>query len=134
MFAGHGVAVSERVSDAVDRTDLEELERDVRAMRDALDGTRSTAESDDGFVEVTVSGRGEVLDLVLDPRIYRQQDSGALAADILDVIRRATEQVQRDVLAAAGSRLLPPDVPVDSVDLEFDSFFEHIKRLKGRQT
>ncbi|MEJ3746504.1 YbaB/EbfC family nucleoid-associated protein [Actinomycetes bacterium KLBMP 9797] len=115
----------------IDRTDLDALERDVRAMRDALNDTTGTAESPDGLIHATVSGRGQLLELKLDPRIYRSQDGAALAGDIVDAIRRATEDAQRRVVAAVGPRLLPPDVPVELVDVEFDSFFQHLTRLMG---
>lgn len=120
-------------ADAFDPTDLDGLEREVRKIQEALDETTSTAESDDGLIEATVNGRGHLTELRLDARIYRSQDSEALAKDILDATRRAAEQAQVEVVETAGRRLLPPDLPAELVDAEFDPIFRHVVRLKGRE-
>ena len=76
--------------------EYERIGEQVRALRDGIDDVRATAYSDDGLVTAVVSGRGELLDLELDPRVYRDQDSGALA----DSIRRTV----RDAAEAAGGK------------------------------
>lgn len=117
-----------------DPTDLEAIEREVLTLRDALDDTECTAEAADGLIEVTANGRGQVLGLRLDPRIYRNQDCEVLAADILDAIRRATEQAQAEVARVAGKTLLPSDVPPELADLEIDPFLHQLNQWKGRET
>ncbi|MGI5212376.1 YbaB/EbfC family nucleoid-associated protein [Plantactinospora sp. CA-290183] len=90
------------------------LTEDVLAMRDGIDRIRVTAESADELVAATVGGRGELIDLKLDPRIYRDPDATALARTIADTIRDAAEAAGRDAgriiarLIGAG-----PDEEVD---------------------
>lgn len=110
--------------------DLSALEREVLDARAALDETTSTAESKDGLIQATANGRARLVELVLDPRIYRTQDAEALATDIVDAARRAGEQAQREVVESMRA-LLPPDVPSELVDPEFDAFLHHIDRVKG---
>jgi DNA-binding protein YbaB len=117
-----------------DPSDLDELTKQVSTLRDALNDTICTAEAADGLIEATVTGRGQVVGLRLDPRIYRDQDSEVLAADILDAVRRASEQAQAKVAESAGSMLMPPDVPAELVDLEVDSFLYHVNRLRGSES
>lgn len=65
-----------------------------------------TASSSDRHVTVVVDPRGEILDLTLDPRIYRTQDSFALAAKIVDTVRRARAEAgerEREIRA----RIMP---------------------------
>ncbi|MFD2467647.1 YbaB/EbfC family nucleoid-associated protein [Amycolatopsis silviterrae] len=80
----------------------------LRALRDGLPDIRGEAGSPDGLVHATVGGRGELLALDLDPRIYRLGDSHAVAHTITEAVRAAG-------VAAAGrvgeltTRLLPGD-------------------------
>jgi hypothetical protein len=56
-----------------------------------------TAESwsSDRMVRVTVGPRGQLIDLELDPRIYRRPNSKALAASIVATVREAVEEATR---------------------------------------
>jgi len=82
--------------------DLKHLRDGLRTVQTRLTDVRVTETSDDGLVSATVGGRGELLDLDLDPRIYRTPDSRALATAITTTIRRArTEAADR---AAALTR------------------------------
>jgi len=114
----------------VDPGDLDALEREVRRIRDALEETRCSVESPDGLIEATVGGRGRLVGLRLDPRIYRCQDAEALAQDILDTVRRATEQAEEQVARIAAS-LLPERPDGRRPDPEFDPFLHQVHRLKG---
>ncbi|GAA3398979.1 YbaB/EbfC family nucleoid-associated protein [Cryptosporangium minutisporangium] len=79
-----------------------------RAQRDALRLT-GTAWSKDGLVKAVVGPRGHLLELELDPRVYRTPNSHALSATILATVRAATD----DVLAKTGEildRSLPADL------------------------
>src|SRR5262245_44247757 len=127
-------AMSQLYGNADDPTDLEALERQVLKLRDALDDTECTAETADGLIEATVNGRGNVLGLRLDPRIYRNQDCEVLAAGILEAIRKATEQAQAKVARSADKPLLPPDLPPELADLEIEPFLHQLNQLKGRPT
>ncbi|MFC6022186.1 YbaB/EbfC family nucleoid-associated protein [Plantactinospora solaniradicis] len=81
------------------------LTDDVLAMRDGIDKIRVTAESPDGLVAATVGGRGELRDLELDPRIYREPDAAALARTIVGTIRDAAGAAAQDA-ARIAARLI----------------------------
>lgn len=51
-----------------------------------------TAWSDDRMVKAVVGPRGQLIDLEIDPRVYRKPNSKALAASILSTVRAAVEQ------------------------------------------
>jgi DNA-binding protein YbaB len=78
----------------------------VRAMRDGVDDIRATAYSDDGLVSAVVGGRGEVVELELDPRVYRDQNPAALAETILATIHAAAEEAEQSAIRFA-EKLLP---------------------------
>lgn len=67
------------------RSGMDEMQRKLAELR-------ITAESDDGLVRATVGPRGQLIDLELDPRIYRRADADELARKITDTVRRATDQ------------------------------------------
>ncbi|MGW6282660.1 YbaB/EbfC family nucleoid-associated protein [Kribbella sp. NPDC055071] len=113
---------------------MEQLERDALELQRALDEVRGEAESADGLVHATTNGRGELIDLFLDPRIYRTADAGALAADIRSTIRAAVVQAQADVLQASKASLFPAGKDPAEIDLEFDALLEHVRTAKGELT
>jgi DNA-binding protein YbaB len=67
------------------RSGMDELQR-------RLAETRVTAESDDGLVRATVGPRGQLIELTLDSRIYREGDADALARKITKTVQQATER------------------------------------------
>ncbi|MFI1995572.1 YbaB/EbfC family nucleoid-associated protein [Actinoplanes sp. NPDC020271] len=74
-----------------------------------------TANSPDGLITVTVGPRGQLIDLRIDPRVYRQPNAGALAATILATSRAAVEQAAERTREIVDERMpavdgfLPPD-------------------------
>ena len=71
---------------------------DMKRLRDALlvvkrdlADVEGTAGNDAGTITATVDGRGELRELVLDQRIYRNINAAALSADILETIRAAAQ-------------------------------------------
>jgi DNA-binding protein YbaB len=84
--------------------DYAAFRRYVTALRDRTRDLVETADSDDGLITATVSGRGTLLDLTLDPRALRDRDTNELAADILATVRRATAQLG-DQMTAISRRL-----------------------------
>ena len=58
-----------------------------------------TKKSKDGLVTVTVSARGELETLELDPRIYRRPDSRELAESIVELTQAATAEAKEAVIA-----------------------------------
>lgn len=126
--------MADRVGDPSGYTaDLEEIEREALRLQRALTEARGTAESADGLVQATVGGRCELVELVLDPRIYRVQDAAALAEDISTAIRKAAARAREQVLVAANP-LLPANSGPDAADPEFGPFLAELDRMKGRST
>ncbi|TCO54784.1 YbaB/EbfC family nucleoid-associated protein [Actinocrispum wychmicini] len=107
--------------------EYEQLAEDVRTAQRRMADVRATADSDDGLVSATVGGGGELVELWLDPRIYRAPDSAALAADILDTVRQAARLAQQECLTIV-SAFMPPDVDVDTADLRFDPLLRELDR------
>ncbi len=101
--------------------DYERIADEVRAIQRKLDEIRGTAESDDGLVGVVVGGRGQLLRLDLDPRIYRTTDSDALASTITGTIHRAVARAQGEVFTVVRP-FLPADATPATTDLDFDPF------------
>jgi DNA-binding protein YbaB len=95
------------------RTSLEELmdeyskqaER-LRQMRYDLDQVSATATRPDGLVTVEIGPRGQVRDIVLDPRVYRKLDSGELSRAIMALIGEATADV-----SAQMKKIMTPFMP-----------------------
>lgn len=85
--------------------------RRLLALREQVRTVTASADSDDGLITATVGGRGQLLDLRLDPRIYRASDSARLAAEITSTVREAIDLVRariaadlKDILAEGNSR------------------------------
>lgn len=107
--------------------EYEQLAEDVRILQRRIAETRETADSADGLVTATVGGHGELVELWLDPRIYRTPDSAALAATITDTIHQAARQAEEQVFAAAA-KFLPEDATPASTDLKLDPFLHQLDR------
>ena len=105
----------------------EQLAEDVRVLQRVIAETRETADSADGMVAATVDGPGRLVELWLDPRIYRSPDSAALATTITATVRDAVRQAEEKVFAAA-KRFLPDDATVASTDLALDPFLHQLDR------
>jgi DNA-binding protein YbaB len=63
-----------------------------------------TATNDAGTITAVVDGHGVLRDLVLNPRVYRDADSAALSAEIMETIQAAAAD------AAASAYRLPSSV------------------------
>lgn len=100
------------------RSGAEDLQKKLKEVS-------ATARSKDGFVKATVGPRGQLTKLELDPRLYRNPDSGALAESILDTVRRATEDAQGQV-----EELCKPLLPAEEVrahmNYDFDGMFRRM--------
>lgn len=107
--------------------EYEQLAEDVRTLQRRIAETRETADSADGLVTATVGGNGELVELWLDPRIYRAPDSAALAATITDTIHQAVRQAEEQVFAAAA-KFLPDGATPESTDLKLDPFLHQLDR------
>jgi len=67
------------------RSDMDDLQRRLAALRVSF-------ESDDGLVRATVGPRGQLVDLSLDRRIFREADSDRLARTIVATVQAASAQ------------------------------------------
>jgi DNA-binding protein YbaB len=99
--------------------DHERIADEVRTIQRKLTDIRVTAESDDGLVTAVVGGRGELITLDLDPRVYRVHDSHALATAITGAIHRAVAEAQGEVFTLVR-RFLPARATPETTDLDFD--------------
>ena len=111
--------------------DYERIADEVKTIQRKLAEVRATAESDDGLVNAVVGGRGEVIRLDLDPRIYRTADSDALAKAITGTIHRAVARAQAEVFTLVRP-FLPADATPKTADLDFDPFLTSLDRAAQR--
>jgi DNA-binding protein YbaB len=97
----------------------------TKAMRDAEQTQRKmfdvtgTAWSDDRLVKAVVGPRGQLVELDIDPRVYRTPNSRALATSILATVRSATDDAMaqtRQIIDAAMPADLRPGA-VGALDL-----------------
>lgn len=107
--------------------EYEQLAEDVRALRRVIDEVTETADSDDGLVSATAGGNGALVELWLDPRIYRAPDATALATTITSTIHEAVRLAEARVFAAARN-LLPAGATIENTDLKLDPFLHQLDR------
>ncbi|MET7282303.1 YbaB/EbfC family nucleoid-associated protein [Kribbella sp. NPDC005582] len=100
---------------------LEDLERETRRLRSAVTSTTGFAESSDGLIEATVGVYGELVELVIDPLVFRFQDAEALAKEIRGAVNRAQDEAQQKIRREVVEYLppRPSSGPVDAADLAF---------------
>jgi DNA-binding protein YbaB len=67
-----------------------------------------TAWSDDRLIKVVVGPRGQLIELDIDPRVYRTPNSKALSAAILETARRAAADVME-----RATEIMTEHVPTD---------------------
>ncbi|HEY1486200.1 MAG TPA: YbaB/EbfC family nucleoid-associated protein [Micromonosporaceae bacterium] len=68
-----------------------------------------TAWSDDRLIKAVVGPRGQLLELEIDPRVYRAPNSKALAATIVATVHAAVENVLHE-----GAEILDANLPRDA--------------------
>ena len=83
-------------------------------IQDRLAGMRVSAHSDDGLITATVDARGQLADLRLDRRVYRETDPDRLSRAILATVREATTRAGDDV-----RELMAGYLPADSGAMRF---------------
>lgn len=95
------------------------LTEQVKAVRDGIDEIRGTGYSADGLATAVVDGRGELVELELDPRIFRDRDARVLAAKIVAAVHEAAEEAGREAVKFA-EKLVPQHKRGDDFDPRFD--------------
>ena len=107
--------------------DYRQMAEEMRAAQERIAEIRATAESDDGLISATVGGYGELVELQLDPRIYRAPDSAGLAEAITDTVHRAAERAQDECFAVVAD-YLPSDATAKPADLRFGPVLQELDR------
>ncbi|MGV9295512.1 YbaB/EbfC family nucleoid-associated protein [Amycolatopsis sp. NPDC003676] len=98
----------------------------IRAAQQRMGEIRAVAESDDGLVGATVGGSGELLELWLDPRVFRRPDSAALAGDITATVRRAAA-LAADEGFEILEKYLEPGASPENADLRFGPLLRELE-------
>lgn len=98
--------------------EYQRIAEQVRAVKDGIDEVRGTGYSDDGLVTAVVGGRGELLELELDPRIYRERNATELAARIVATVREAAAEAEQE--ATRFAEKLVPGKRREETDAVFD--------------
>lgn len=100
---------------------VEEMMAEVRRMAHGIGDVQkkifqvtATAESEDGLITVTVGPRGHLIDLEIDPRIYRRPDAALLAQTIVETTRRAIEQASEEI-ANLYNEFVPKDLAAEKM-------------------
>jgi len=88
--------------------DLERTVGNLDSVQQRMMQVTGEAWSEDGLVRAVVGPRGQLVDLEIDPRVYRKPDSRALAASILAAVKSAVEEAGR---TAQG--LIDESLPAD---------------------
>lgn len=77
-------------------TQVRNMATNMNTVQKKMFRVTATVESADGTVTATVGPRGHLVDLKLDPKIYRRPNSGLLAQTILQTVREAVEQAAKE--------------------------------------
>jgi DNA-binding protein YbaB len=75
--------------------DLEKVTRNLDEGRRRIRQIQGVAWSPDRLIKAVVGPRGQLIDLEIDPRVYRNPNSKALSASILATVRSAVEDSMR---------------------------------------
>ncbi|MFC7528566.1 YbaB/EbfC family nucleoid-associated protein [Actinoplanes sp. GCM10030250] len=102
--------------------DAHKLLGNAAEMKRKLEELSVSTKSEDGFVVTTVDARGRLVQLDLDPRIYRSPNAGALARQIIEAYQRAVDKVDQDSRTIL-EKYLPRDFDVDQFsNIDFDKY------------
>lgn len=89
------------------RSGLDDVQRRLAEMR-------ISAESEDGLIRATVDSRGQLVDLWLDRRVYRDLDPAELSRSIVETAARAAGRT-----TLAVEELMAAHLPHDSGPMRF---------------
>ncbi|GGT04945.1 YbaB/EbfC family nucleoid-associated protein [Nonomuraea spiralis] len=97
------------------------MQREATDLNARAQAIQVTEKSADGLVSATVSVRGELIRLDLDPRLYRRPDARGLADAITDTIRRATAKALNELV-----ELFEPVVPPERLRAHLEGDLETV--------
>lgn len=90
----------------------EELQKNMQAMQDELDRSLVEGSSGGGLVTVTLSGKGEMKGLRIDPSLFREDDVEVLEDLIVTAHNeakvKAEAMMQKKMAEATAGLPLPP--------------------------
>ncbi|MEV4756026.1 YbaB/EbfC family nucleoid-associated protein [Micromonospora sp. NPDC049559] len=89
---------------------FEQLADEIRGIQRELAEIVEVAVSEDGLVEAKVDARGDLLELRLDPRIYRDADAMALARVVTQTYRAARALADKRAFELTTRQLELPSV------------------------
>ncbi|MFI7120812.1 YbaB/EbfC family nucleoid-associated protein [Amycolatopsis sp. NPDC049868] len=102
-------------------------EKGLREQQRRMAEIRATAESDDELISATVGGYGELVELRLDPRVFRTPDSTGLAQAITKTVQRAAELAHEEGFGVI-SDLFPAGVTAEEADLRLGPVLHELDR------
>jgi len=89
--------------------DLHRARNNLAASQQRILKIKGEAWSDDRLIKAVVGPRGQLTDLEIDPRVYRNPNSKALAASILATVRAAVDDALRQT-REVRDELVPKDL------------------------
>ncbi len=102
----------------------ERLQADMQEMQKELITTRALGTCDNGLVHATVGPRGQLVDLVINPQVYRRPDADELADMVLEATNNAVALVGEQV-GEILARHVPEEVRATAMK-QFDfANFDH---------
>ncbi|MFI7130807.1 YbaB/EbfC family nucleoid-associated protein [Nonomuraea sp. NPDC050153] len=97
------------------------MQREASDLSARAQTIRITEKSADGLVSATVSVRGELIRLDLDPRVFRRPDARGLADMITDTVRRAAAKAIEELV-----ELFEPVVPPEQLRAHLNGDLETV--------
>jgi DNA-binding protein YbaB len=88
--------------------DLQQTIENAAQTRQQIMEITGTAWSDDRLIKVVVGPRGQLIELEIDPRVYRTPNSKALAASIMSTVRAAVEEANKQTKEIVD-KVMPKD-------------------------
>jgi DNA-binding protein YbaB len=117
--------------------DLRHTLANIEQTRQEMAAVTGTAWSDDRLIRAVVGPRGQLIELEIDPRIYRTPDAAWLSATILATVRAAVEDAAAKTKQIMD-RAMPSDrglglVGTTDIDRMITSHDADLPRLWGDQ-
>ncbi|GGL10622.1 hypothetical protein Sme01_16030 [Sphaerisporangium melleum] len=122
-FAGDGADMRAYAEEL--RATFMRMQEEAPEMHEKARAVQVTEKSEDGLIAATVSARGDLVRLDIDPRIYRRPDSRLLADAITATVHRATAKA-RDQVIDLFAPLIPAERMKAHLDGDLEAILEHM--------